>query len=356
MTNLGWMPVALVNAPFEHPDLDLSLSEFVGMLSSAGIGSYVWYINDNRAEIDAELSRLLGFEGGAQDLPATAILDKLDASDRLAIEGEAAAAIAERRAMKWNFRLKRDNGDVVWIASRAAPIIDADGQCRRIAGINFDVTENMQRLIHSGDVAGEMGHRVKNILTVVIGMTRLLDADNMTGAEFKTSMLERLQGLSGAHDLIYKETAVVTVPELARRVIWAVGGHERIQISGPPTLVSDQAAQAITMVLTELTTNALKHGALRGDVAGRINLAFDVREEENRFELIWEETSDVPISVPKKTGYGSMVLDRLTASTLNGKPSFDWQASGLAYRCHWPLDRVTDVPDDAAPTAIVTEA
>jgi PAS domain S-box-containing protein len=318
---------------------ELSILDLGALSAQAGIGTYIWHFDQNRVEIDTGLADLLGLKGGAQEISATSILDRIPRADRSKIDAEAERGIAQRSGMKWTFQFARDDGETIWVATRAAPVFGDDGQFERIVGINFDVTDEMRSLTHSDDVAREMGHRVSNILTVVTGMTRLVNDSSLTGAEFKVAILERLHALSTAHELLYRDNGSPTVQELAQQIAWSVGASERLNITGPRVVVSDQAAQTLAMALIELATNALKYGALRSDVDGEVLLAFEVDKSENRFEMQWSEKGDQKIEPPVHRGYGTLVLDRVAGASFDGKPTFDWKPTGLTYRCSWPLDR-----------------
>ena len=80
------------------------------------------------------------------------------------------------------FRLARPCGEVARVHERATPVRDADGRLLRIAGITTDVTAARrpeEQLLHAekmeslGRLAGGVAHEVNNLLTIVLGQTRL---------------------------------------------------------------------------------------------------------------------------------------------------------------------------------------
>ncbi len=312
----------------------------------AEIGTWVWWVDQDRVELDAPQARLFGLAADQREISASWVFDRIDAVDRPRIEEACQNTLNNGIPIRDAFQFHSDDGSVCWLAARgvAVPVDDADG--RRIVGVNFDVTEEKERIIHSDAVAHEMGHRVKNIITVIGGMVRMIDGKGLTAEEYKRSLTQRLTALAEVHQSIYRNEGVATVPEIARRVVFALSNREQVSIKGPPVVLNERAVQTLTMALTELTTNALKHGALRNE-NGKVDVAFELEEDCDEFQFIWTELTDQPISAPTHAGYGTLVLDRATAGTFDGQPRFEWSPRGLIYRCRWPLSRMTQVAPDA---------
>jgi two-component sensor histidine kinase len=91
--------------------------------------------------------------------------------------------------------------------------------------------------------------------------------------------------------------------------------------------VGEATASTLAMVIHELATNSVKHGALSA-AAGTLDLSG--RTEENEVHLIWAETGGPPVmQEPEMAGFGSRMIQRSVAAQLGGSLSYDWQASGL---------------------------
>ena len=65
------------------------------------------------------------------------------------------------------------------------------------------------------------------------------------------------------------------------------------------------------MLLHELATNAIKHGAL-SDANGRLRLTWKVvvRNRRSILDLRWEERGGPPVNSPAHTGFGTTILER----------------------------------------------
>ena len=107
----------------------------------------------------------------------------------------------------------------------------------------------------------------------------------------------------------------------------------RIRLDGPDIILTPSAAQTLGMALHELATNAGKYGALSG-ATGNISIKWRVLGEkgDGRFEIEWIEHDGPPVSPPKRKGFGSSVIGRMSELALGGEAEFDFRPEGLVWR------------------------
>jgi two-component sensor histidine kinase len=92
------------------------------------------------------------------------------------------------------------------------------------------------------------------------------------------------------------------------------------------------------MVVHELATNSVKHGALSTDT-GTLDLSG--RTDEDEVHLIWSETGGPQIDhTPEMTGFGSRMILRSVATQLGGSLTYDWQSTGLVATLIMQKDRM----------------
>jgi two-component sensor histidine kinase len=91
-------------------------------------------------------------------------------------------------------------------------------------------------------------------------------------------------------------------------------------------MLEQQPAQAIALALHELTTNAVKYGALSVP-SGRIALTWRL-QSVNRLAVRWVETGGPQVTPPTRQGFGTRVMTRI-CEQLNGALNFDWRTDGL---------------------------
>ena len=204
------------------------------------------------------------------------------------------------------------------------------GHSGRMALLSFhDVTElklaeEAQRLL-----AQEVDHRAKNLLALVQATVHFSAAD--TPAGLKATIGGRIRALSNVHTLLAKsrwtgaDLHTLVMDELKP---YCLQDKSRASVDGPDLTLKPQTAQFMAMVLHELTTNAVKYGALSVSTGCvRVEWSFG---PNGKFVLRWIETGGPAVTPPTRQGFGTRVLDRALVAQLHGKSRFDWREEGLA--------------------------
>jgi two-component sensor histidine kinase len=107
----------------------------------------------------------------------------------------------------------------------------------------------------------------------------------------------------------------------------------RIAIRGPKLRLNPASAQAIGLALHELANNAGKYGALTAD-AGHIDVNWG--SNDDTFSITWAEREGPPVSLPKRRGFGTTVMEAMTERSLGGKVDLNYGPSGLTWRLTCP--------------------
>jgi two-component sensor histidine kinase len=202
----------------------------------------------------------------------------------------------------------------------------------RIVGaskIARDITEQKRREEQINLLAREADHRTKNLLALAQATVHLTNGE--TAAELKSAIEGRLRALANAHTLLAQSRwAGADLRNLALEELSPYCAEDddgsRAMIDGPSLMLEQQQAQAIALALHELTTNAVKYGAL-SIPSGRISLTWR-QQSINRLAVRWVETSGPPVTPPTRQGFGTRVMKRI-CEQLNGDLKFDWRADGL---------------------------
>src|SRR5690606_5805671 len=99
---------------------------------------------------------------------------------------------------------------------------------------------------------------------------------------------------------------------------------------GPELFLTPRAANALSLALHELATNALKYGALSTE-AGRVEVRWR-RMAAGGFELMWTETGGPLVRPPTRRGFGSTLLQQVTGRELNGVTEVEYRPTGVQAR------------------------
>lgn len=80
-------------------------------------------------------------------------------------------------------------------------------------------------------------------------------------------------------------------------------------LSGPDLKISSRTAMALSLLLHELATNAVKYGALSGP-QGAVRLAWTIRSGEGGgvLDMRWQERGGPPVATPTRRGFGSRII------------------------------------------------
>jgi len=137
--------------------------------------------------------------------------------------------------------------------------------------------------------------------------------------------------LSRAHDVLTRENwEGASLREIAQDAVEPYRSEDRILIRGPEVRLPPRAALALAMGLQELSTNAVKYGALSND-AGRVEIswALDGVPSEPRLHLRWQERDGPPVAPPSRRGFGSRLIERSLSNDLEGQARIDFRPSGV---------------------------
>ena len=224
---------------------------------------------------------------------------------------------------------QRKDGSMVSISLTVSPITDGLGRIVGASKIARDITEQKLREEQINLLAREADHRTKNLLALAQATVHLTNGE--PAAELKSAIEGRLRALANAHTLLAQSRwAGADLRNLALEELSpycaADDDGSRARIEGPSLMLEQQPAQAIALALHELTTNAVKYGAL-SIPSGRIALTWRLQSGRRLF-VRWVETGGPQVTPPQRKGFGTRVMTRI-CEQLNGELVFDWRPDGL---------------------------
>lgn len=227
-----------------------------------------------------------------------------------------------------------------------SPVRGAGGALTHLLAISTEVTmhveaarlerERAELAEREADIAAtltlELRHRLKNQLAVVGAVAKLLARHSGDANELARKLEGKLIALAQAQDLlVLSHDRPLSAREAVSEVVKASGAGERVEVAEMPEAnLPDQSVQQLALLLNELQTNALKHGALRDD-AGRVKLSGSAAD--GILTLRWEEDCGVPVT-PAETGGGGFHLIRRLGAAGSRQPVIAWQPNGIAVEFH----------------------
>jgi PAS domain S-box-containing protein len=259
------------------------------------------------------------------------------AADLAQIELMRAGAIDNYEVEK---RYLRKDGSIVWGRNTVGCVRREDKSVDYLVSVVEDVTAQRAHEDHIHLLMGEVNHRAKNMLSLVLSIARQTAARDPE--DFIEHFAERIQALAANQDLLVRdEWQGVDVEELVRAELrhFADLVGSRIAIGGPRLRLNAAASQAVGLALHELATNAGKYGALSVE-AGHIDVSW--RMEGSAFTMSWTERGGPPLSAPKRRGFGTVVMTAMAERSVGGEVKLDYSPAGLTWHLTCPPANVLE--------------
>lgn len=213
------------------------------------------------------------------------------------------------------------------------PIREHGGEVSGILCEGTDVTDRVLNAAHQRLLLDELNHRVKNNLATVQSIAAMTARTAEDLPAFQESFQGRLSALARTHDVLaHNAWEAMDLRALIAGTL-SPFGEARFVLRGPSAPLNARQALALGLILHELTTNAVKYGALSSD-NGQVEVVWDIAREANdrhRLNLEWRERGGPPAREPVRRGFGSRLIERSVSTDLGGTAHLDWRPDGL--RC-----------------------
>jgi len=243
---------------------------------------------------------------------------------------------------------RRKNGTLVDVSLTVSPLFDAAGAVIGASKIARDVTARKRAEEHQRFLNAELDHRVKNVLATVSAIIEQTKEATSTHADFVAGLRQRIKSLANTHELLSQgRWRGVPLAEIVQREFapYATG---KTRIGGPSVTLKAEAAQALAMVLNELTTNAAKYGGFSTRSGGVLLRWWWLRNgSRSRLAIDWQEVGGPLVAPPQRSGYGTSIVRELIPFELGGTVDLVFAADGVRCRLEIPAEWVVGTPRQA---------
>lgn len=255
-----------------------------------------------------------------------------EGDDRLAAQAALNAARAGRTAKFLGTASTAKGTRKFWDVT-VARIPGGDGREDHILSISRDITAARTIEDHKDLISRELGHRIKNILSVVqaIAVQTFRDTDRPVLQRFNA----RLAALGAAQTLLLQTGwESVSARDLIEQTLTPMCPPDRISLEVDDVSINGRKGLSLALALHELGTNAVKYGALSND-SGTVEVSLAARADA--FELTWRETGGPEITAPTHTGFGTRLMTRNLEADFGGSVQLNFNPSGLVLTLSAPL-------------------
>ena len=284
-------------------------------------------------------TRMTGYEAG-DVLGRTPRLLQGPGTDRTVLDRMRATLVAGDRFQGEAVNYRKD-GSTYMVEWLIAPVRDAGGRTTHWISAQRDITERRAYEDRQDLLVRELHHRVRNTLATVQAVMNASLRASVGMEEFGRSFGGRIASLSKTHAMITEDRMqVVPFEDLLRAELEAYDepGRARVTLRGPHALLVSEIAVPVGMALHEMTTNAVRHGAL-GHADGRLEVTWSVagHGDGRRLTWTWSEHDGPPVALPTREGFGMGLLRQLLVYQAAADVDVAFDRDGLRFTVAMPL-------------------
>ena len=304
---------------------------------ASDMGTWCYTLADNICVYDENAQRLYGLTEARFLHDDEGVRAKFHPDDLELMWSRVAKALDPKGSGRYDveYRVRQLDGSWRWLSAWGLVEFEGDGLERKpvaIAGASRDLTKLKQAEEMQALLLNELNHRIKNTLATVQAIAGSTIRASRTMDDFQQAFYGRIAALAKTHSLLTdNEQRFVPLRQLLKNEleIYEDGDGQRIVLSGPEIMLPAHVSVSYAMAVHELTTNALKYGALSVlDGVLRVSWTLD----RTRLVLTWEELN-VPITKqPTQIGFGTQLLQRLLPHQLGAHVEMNFAPNGLKAR------------------------
>jgi len=313
----------------------------------ARLGAWDWDVATGESNWSEESFRIQGYEPGEVAPSYAAWLARVHPADVTGVMAALTASRDERIPYAHEYRSLHPDGQVRWCAARGRFFYDEAGRPVRMIGVLRDVTVERTASDRQQMLLAELQHRTRNLLGVIKSMANRTAETSESLEEFMAAFQARLDAISRTEAALTRHRGVaVDLGGLILDEFLAAASSDQVVLEGPEAALSGKVAQAMSLVVHELVTNALKYGALASP-QGRVHVSwrFADRAAGRQLVLEWRETG-VPLvdTAPWRSGFGRRLLERALPYELGAETQLHFGPGGLKLSLEMPLETSLEGP------------
>lgn len=304
------------------------------------LGTWDWDAVTGRSDWSEENFRALGYEPGEVEPSYDAWLARIHPADLAGVLAALNAAREGRLTYAHEYRSLDPDGQMRWCAARGRFFYDEAGRPVRMIGVIRDATVERTAAERQQMLLAELQNRTRNLLSVIKSVAGRTAETSQDLEDFMAAFQARLDAISRTEAALTRHRgAAVDLGSLILDEFLAAASSDQVILEGPETALSGKVAQAISLAVHELVTNALKYGALASP-QGRVHVNWRFAEGALGRQLVldWRETG-VPVvdTAPWRSGFGRRLIERALPYELGAETRLDFAPGGLKLSLEVPL-------------------
>lgn len=312
---------------------------FQAIFDNAAVGISVVANNTTRIAVNRHLCDMLGYtQSELLDKGTSRIIVPEDRAEGTRMRGLIAAG--EISSYQREARCVRKDGSTVWTRISCSSMVSQENA----EACSITIFENIDEQKSSEGVRdlllGEINHRVKNMLAIVQGIAKQLLRNVESPEDFCAGFELRIQSLAKSHDLLTEASwQPVPIDQIINDLLHGTWEpyRKQVEIDVASTQLNAQTTVMLRLLLNELLTNAVKHGALVTS-SGSVNITSTVKviEDTPWVSLNWREKAGRTINPPHRQGLGLYLIEKAPRLGLGGRGALEFMTDGIDYHVEFP--------------------
>ena len=241
--------------------------------------------------------------------------------------------------------IERPDGSRITVLVNIRPIKNDHGELTGAINCFHDITERKKYEARLAMVSHELQHRSKNLLAVISSIANRTLSAGRTIDDARNAFVDRLAALGNANELLsHSDWRGATLKDVVERTLEPFG--TRFSIEGKRVMLNPNATQGFMLVLHELGTNALKHGAFSTS-EGTAAISWSIRDNGGAPHLTfrWQERDGPRVTAPASTSFGTTLL-QVAIGGLVSPPHIEYAPEGMIFALEVPTATVTAENDE----------
>ena len=309
-------------------------------VEATGLGLWEWDVATGVVTSNARNRELFGVTYD-RDLVIDDFTALVHAEDREAVSQAYRDIVQKRDGGVFTIEYRthiQPHGVARWVQTRGR-VIKAAGGVRLVVGANLDITDRKVAEERRNLILNELAHRAKNGIAVMMTIVAQTARGAASVKDFEAVLMARLQSMADSQDLV-TQAAGRPLP-LNHLLDRALTPFDQARFHRDPKLdevsIPTEVVVGMALLLHELSTNAVKHGALSA-ATGRVELALK-EAGQGRAVLGWTERGGPAVKPATRRGFGSRLLE-ISLRNNGGQVEGVFDPDGFKAKITFPIGSV----------------
>jgi two-component sensor histidine kinase len=194
-----------------------------------------------------------------------------------------------------------------------------------------DVTDRRRTDAAKDILLAETRHRMKNLLATVRALATRTATEGRSAVEYRDAFLGRFEAFMDAQDTALSGRSTADFADIVARAAKLAPSEDAFIRHGPSVTLAASQVVPLSLVMHELSTNALKYGALSA-AGGKVTVNWSLADRAGggkALQIEWLEENGPRVAPPRRSGFGSELINFSVKQDLGGTAELHFEPQGF---------------------------